>query len=211
MAPRKTPSGVEKENGEDQREAEQQQAERDQAEQPQPTEQSQPGAVQPGQPSGVQPTGSQPAEQVEQEQEQQDDLQEGELPPNLVEPEGVEEQRQRDLEVAEENAVEADVSVDTRQQAFMSSHVPGPAGATGHPGFFPDQYTDGDVNYGSFCVVGGDGPNAGLYGVYIDNVSSGDSGLPDVVLVRERNSGRVVSVKYDDLEPAAPGDIGRGR
>jgi hypothetical protein len=114
--------------------------------------------------------------------------------------ETLEDQREADLEAATQSAgAKADVSVESRSQAYAP------------PGYYPDNYTDGAVNYGTFCVVGGDGPEAGLYGVYIDNVSADDTGKPEVVLVRERNSGRVVSVNYDDLEPAQPGDIGRGR
>lgn len=129
---------------------------------------------------------------------------------NLQEPEGVEDQRKEDLKRAKAETVDADVKVDRREQAFKSSHVGGDPGAVGHPGYYPDQYTDGDVNYGTFCTVS-DGPHEGMYGVYIENVSSDDTGKPEVVIVRERNTGRMVSVKYDDLEPASAGDIGRGR
>jgi hypothetical protein len=98
----------------------------------------------------------------------------------------------------------------TVEQAFKSSHVPGPAGEDGHPGYFPDQYTEGAVVYGHFCTVK-DGDHEGAYGVYVDNVASDDSGKPTIVLVRERNTGRFLTVKYEDLAPASGGDVGRGR
>jgi hypothetical protein len=149
--------------------------------------------------------------QAEQREQERVGGEEGEPGANLVEPEGVAEQREADLEAAQETTLDVDLSVDHRDQAYLSSHAARSPRDVGHPGHWPDNYTDGEVKYGTFCTVGGEGPYAGLYGVYIDNVSSDDSGMPEVVLVRERNSGRVVSVKYDELLPATAGDIGRGR
>lgn len=130
-------------------------------------------------------------------------------PSNLVEADNAAEQREEDLKNAP--AGQDVPEVDNAHEAYKSSHVPGSPEAAGHPGYFPDQYTkdDGPI-YGHFCVVK-EGDNEGLYGVYIDNVASDGEGRPDVVLVRERNTGRIVSEKYANLAPAQPGDVGRGR
>lgn len=137
-------------------------------------------------------------------------------PDNLVEADDAVEQREQDIKAAQENdeaaklAGKARAKLDTAEQAYKSSHVPGSPREEGHPGYFPDQYTRDGVVYGHFCVVTG-GDEEGAYGVYVDNVTSDENGRPVVVIVRERNTGRMLSVKYDDIAPAQGGDVGRGR
>lgn len=137
-------------------------------------------------------------------------------PDNLVESDDAAEQREQDLKDAEKNiaaekeAGKARAALDTAEQAYKSSHVPTSPREEGHPGYFPDQYTRDGVVYGHFCVVS-DGEHEGAYGVYVDNVASDENGRPTVVIVRERNTGRMLTVNYDDLAPASGGDVGRGR
>lgn len=136
-------------------------------------------------------------------------------PDNLVEADNVQDEREQQLKDAEKHSAAAkaaakNIKADHPEQAYKSSHVPGDPGQDGHPGYFPDQYTKDRVVYGHFCVVTG-GDEEGVYGVYIDNVASDDKGTPTQVLVRERNTGRILTVNYDDLAPAQGGDVGRGR
>lgn len=123
-------------------------------------------------------------------------------PPNLEEPESASKERNAEMREGKGGPKAPRVkSVSDRAQVML--------GATG--GHLPEGgKIPGDAQYGQFVTVT-KGEHKGAYGVFTDVSTRDEDGYPDLVIVRRRNSGQLISVPYADLEPAAAGDIERDR